>query len=58
MLKAYHRALASSKLDRRLDSQPVYAPLAKGARPITGKVIESRYLQTALSLTSPRSAAE
>ena len=40
ILKAYHRALASSKLERRLDSEPIYDPLAKGARPITGKVIE------------------
>ena len=40
ILKAYHRALASSKLERRLDREPVYDPLAKGATPVTGKVIE------------------
>ena len=44
ILKAYHRAMTASKLDRSLDSEPIYDPNAKLARPITGKVIEKGVL--------------
>ena len=44
ILKAYHRAMARAKLDRSLDSEPIYDPAAKLARPITGKVIEKGVL--------------
>jgi len=47
ILKAYHRAMSRAKLDRNLDSEPIYDPAAKLARPITGKVIEKGVLDDA-----------
>ena len=44
ILKAYHRAMTRAKLDRSLDSEPIYDPVEKLARPITGKVIEKGVL--------------
>jgi type IV secretory pathway VirD2 relaxase len=44
ILKAYHRAMSRTKLDRSLDSEPIYDPAEKLARPITGRVIEKGVL--------------
>jgi len=44
ILKAYHRAMSRAKLDRSLDSEPIYDPAEKPARPLTGKVIEKGML--------------
>ena len=44
ILKAYHRAMARAKLDRSLDSEPIYDPAEKLARSITGRVIEKGVL--------------
>ena len=44
ILKAYHRAMTRAKLDRSLDSEPIYDPAEKLARPITGRVIEKGVL--------------
>ena len=44
ILKAYHRAMTRAKLDRSLDSEPIYDPAAKLAQPITGRVIEKGVL--------------
>lgn len=44
ILKAYHRAMSRAKLDRSLDSEPIYDAVAKLAQPITGRVIEKGVL--------------
>ena len=44
ILKAYHRAMSRAKLDRSLDSEPIYDAAAKLAQPITGRVIEKGVL--------------
>lgn len=44
ILKAYHRAMTASKLDRSQDGEPIYDPAEKLARPITGRVIEKGIL--------------
>jgi type IV secretory pathway VirD2 relaxase len=44
ILKAYHRAMAQAKLDRSLDGEPIYDPMADRAQAITGRVIEKGIL--------------
>ena len=44
ILNTYHRAMTRAKLDRSLDSEPIYDAAAKLARPITGRVIEKGVL--------------
>jgi len=44
ILKAYHRAMRASNLDRSLNGEPIYDPAATLARPITGRVIATGIL--------------
>ena len=40
ILKAYHRAMSTAKLERSQNHEPIYDSLASGAQPITGRVLE------------------
>ena len=44
ILKAYHRAMTRSKLDRSLDGEPIYDPMSNHAQSVTGRVIEKGIL--------------
>jgi len=44
ILKAYHRAMARTKLGRSQNGEPIYDPMANHAKSITGRVIEKGIL--------------
>ena len=44
ILKAYHRAMSASKLERPIYSEPIYDPADSLSKPITGKVISKGLL--------------
>jgi len=44
ILKAYHRAMSTAKLERSQNHEPIYDPLISTAQPITGRVVETGIL--------------
>lgn len=44
ILKAYHRVMSASKLERTLDNEPIYDTASISAQPITGRVINKGVL--------------
>jgi len=44
ILKAYHRALKQSSLERAVYNDPIYDPVSKLAKPVTGRVVKTGIL--------------